>query len=134
MTVGDVGDDKQYFVEMIDEVRAKLDRLADDSPIKRCFPQARLDAIRVKIETKTAEKLEWSHWQPPFLFLRDSSHEAIQAFDDDLCLVESNSVVNHKKLHDFLSTESEDTQPWVGGMFEQISCPIPSGWQYPPQH
>lgn len=87
--LSDVAGDKQYFVGMIDDVRAKLARLADNSPIKRCFPEARLDAIDVKIEANSTESLEWGHWQPASLFLRSSSDAAVQAFDDDLRLVES---------------------------------------------
>lgn len=118
MTVGDVSGDKQYFVEMVDEVRSKLDRLAADSPIKRCFTQSRLDAIRVRIEANTAEALEWARWQPPFLFLRNSDDAAIQAFDDDLRLIGLRSATNESKTCEFIVSDSEDTQPWAGGIFE----------------
>lgn len=118
MMVGDVAGDKRYFADMIDEVRAKLAHLADDSPIKRCFPKARLDAIGVKIEASSTETLEWGRWQPAFRFLRNSSDAAVQAFDDDLRLVERHSATNDNKLFDFLTSESEDAQPWVGGSFE----------------
>lgn len=118
MTVCDVADNKQYFAGMLDDVRAKLARLAADSPIKQCFPESRLNAIGVKIEANTAESLEWGYWQPAFLFLRSSSDAAVQAFDDDLRLVESRSATNDKKLFDFLTSESEDAQPWAGGVFE----------------
>jgi hypothetical protein len=118
MTVGNAVGDKQYFVEMIDEVRSKLARLAADSPIKRCFPQSRLDAIRAKMEANTAEALEWARWQPLFLFLRNSGDAAIQAFDDDLRLVECRSTTNNSKIFEFLKSDSEDTQPWAGGIFE----------------
>lgn len=119
MTDGDVASDKEYFfVEMLEVVRAKLDRLAADSPIKRCFSGTRLDAIRSKIETNTAEALDWSRWQPPFLFLRNRSDAEIQAFDDDLRLIESRSFTNDRKTFEFLVSDSEDKQPWAGGIFE----------------
>lgn len=118
MTVGSVVGGKQYFVEMIDEVRSKLNRLAADSQIKSCFPQSRLDAIREKIDANTAKALEWTRWQPPFLFLRNSDDEAIQAFDDDLRLIQSRNSTNDSKSFEFLFSDSEDTQPWIGGVFE----------------
>lgn len=118
MTAGDVTGDKLYFVEMIDEVRSKLARLAADSPINHCFSQSRLDAISAKIPANTIEELEWDRWQPLFLFMRNSSDVAIRAFDDDLRLVGSRSVSNDRKTFEFLRSESEGVQPWAGGVFE----------------
>ena len=118
MTGGDAACDKRYFVGMIDEVRAKLAHLAHDSPIKRSFPGSRLEAIHKKVEANTAEDLEWGRWQPLFLFVKNSSEAAIQAFDDDLRLIEARSVVKAKKLLQFLASESDGAQPWAGGMFE----------------
>lgn len=118
MTVSNVAGERQYFVEMFDHVRAKLARLPADSLIKRCFPEARLDVIGVKIAESAVERLERGNWQPAFLFLKESSDAAIQAFDDDLRIVESRSATNDRKLFDFLASESESAQPWVGGVFE----------------
>lgn len=119
MTAGYIArDDKQYFIAMIDEVRAKLARLANNSPIRRCYPETRLETIRAKITVSNVEDLERGCWQPPFLFLRNSSDAAILALDDDLRLVESHSVTDGKELFNFLAIESEDMQPWIGRVFE----------------
>lgn len=118
MTISDVDDDKQNFVAMIDDVHTKLARLSADSPIKRCFPATRLDAIRTKVEANTAKDLEWSHWQPLFLFLKRCSDKAILAFDDDLRIVESHGATTDTKALVFLSDESVNSQPWAGGTFE----------------
>lgn len=114
----DVTCGREYFFEMIDDVRTKLARLANDSLLKSCFPEARLDAIRARIAASNSEGSEWGRWQPPFLFLRNSSDAAVRAFDDDLRLVRSRSGTNDKKILDFLTSESEDIQPWAGGVFE----------------
>ena len=70
MMVSDAAGDKQYFAGMIDEVRARLAHLADDSPIRRCFPEVRLAAIGVEVEATSAESLVWGHRQPAFLFVQ----------------------------------------------------------------
>lgn len=118
MADSDVDDDKQNFVAMIDDVHTKLARLSAGSPIKRCFPATRLDAIRTKVEANTAKDLEWSHWQPLFLFLKRCSDKAILAFDDDLRIVESHGATTDSRALDFLSSESANAQPWAGGTFE----------------
>ena len=109
---------ESYFINMLEEVRAKLAHLDEDSPIKCSFPQSRLDAIREKIEASNSGALEWGRWQPPFLFLRNSDDAAIRSFDDDLRFVKSRSATNNRKTFEFLEIDSEDTQPWVGGVFE----------------
>ena len=118
MTNRDVADDKRHFFAMIDQVRAKLARLAADSPIKRCLPEARLNAIKKKVEASAAKDLEWGDWQPLFLFLKRCSDEAIQAFDNDLRIVESRSAPADSRTLDFLSNKLENAQPWAGGVFE----------------
>lgn len=118
MTVGDVVGDKQYFVEMIETVRSRLACLPTDSPIRRYFSVPRLDAISARIEESAVEKLEWSHWQPLFFFLRNCSDTALSAFDDDLRLVGLHSSTNDRKTFEFLRLELEDVQLWAGGIFE----------------
>ena len=74
----DVTSGREYFFEMIDDVRTKLARLANDSLLKSCYPDARLDAIRTEIAASSLESLGWGRRQQPFLFLRSSSEPARQ--------------------------------------------------------
>lgn len=114
--------DKEYFYDMISTVRRKLDGLPVDSLIKKYFPSSRLDEVQGKIETSSASELDWTCWQPLFLFLCTQSSTALNALDEDL-----REIVKHKhnkmpeeKICEFLRDRSDFTgdRPWWAGLFE----------------
>jgi hypothetical protein len=110
--------DKQYFFDMIATVRKKLVRRPTGSLIGQYFPNARIEDIAEKISRNDSKNLEWTYWQPFFLFLNNASEAEINALDDDLKIVLDRTPQGEKQICKFLKDEKENGNSWMGGLFE----------------
>lgn len=111
-------EDKNYFFDMIAIVREKLAHRQAGSFIRKYFTKARLEDIKNKIALSDAKDLEWASWQPFFLFLKDASDVEIDALDSDLRIVLDKASASEDQLCQFLKDETENDNPWRGGLFE----------------
>jgi len=114
----EVSEDKLYFLKMVATVREKLSRHPGSSLIRAHFQDVRLDEIEKKIAGTDASDLEWTYWQPFFLFLKNASEAEIDILDDDLRIVSDRTPLGESPVCRFLRDETEDANPWVGGLFE----------------
>ena len=111
-------EDKRYFYDMVATVAEKLKHRKECSLVRECFPDARLEEIETKIECGAATDLEWAYWQPFFLFLKNASEAEIDILDDDLRIVSDRTPLGESPVCRFLRDETENTNPWMGGLFE----------------
>jgi len=111
-------EDKNYFFDMIAIVREKLAHRQAGSFIGTYFTKARLEDIKKKIALSDTKDLEWASWQPFFLFLKDASEVEIDALDSDLRIVLDKAPASEDQLCQFLKDETENDNPWRGGLFE----------------
>ena len=110
---------KEYYRNIVEDVRKKLASLPESSHIRSAFPNNRLEEIAKKIERNNLQDLKWDCWRPPFLFVHRLSVSEIHAFESDIDLVVKHSKQKQlREVTQFLKAEPKNDRLWVGGVFE----------------
>jgi len=84
-------DDKKYYRKMLKEVQEKLANLPKNSLICQALDESKINKISEQIDNKESKNLEWNYWLPLFLFIKRHPISEIQAFENDINLVDKYS-------------------------------------------
>lgn len=113
-------EDKRMYFEELDAVRAKRDRLPNDSLIRQALNDDVLQQVDQNIRHAAAVDLTYAFWPPLYGFCCLKTDEAIAALDHDIRLVAQRAGTSTiPAIIQFMKTKEGDRQgQWYGGLFD----------------
>ena len=112
------GANKDFYRNMVDDVRRKLAELARDSEIRLALPDHEIEKISEAVESEHIEDLHGRFYPPLFLLVRALHPSHIHDLEGDIELVLSRTdPARHKEALAFLR-ELEEDRKFRAGLFE----------------